>query len=107
MGWPIDHKTFSGSFMYHYGKNIVSVGMCIGLDYKNPYLNPYMEFQVSIFFIKFIIKRDGNIIQIINIYLKKVNVFHMEQEHYVQEDYMQFHAFHIKVVLLLVILQDF
>lgn len=45
VGWPLDHSTYGGSFLYHYGNNLVSCGMVIGLDYKNTYLNPYMEFQ--------------------------------------------------------------
>lgn len=31
--------------MYHYGKNLVSIGYVVALDYQNPYLSPYMEFQ--------------------------------------------------------------
>ena len=45
IGWPLDTKTYGGSFIYHLGKNLVSIGMVIGLDYQNPYLNPYEEFQ--------------------------------------------------------------
>jgi electron-transferring-flavoprotein dehydrogenase len=45
IGWPLDPKTYGGSFMYHYGENLVSVGLVVGLDYRNPYLNPYQEFQ--------------------------------------------------------------
>ena len=43
--WPLDSKTYGGSFMYHMDKNIIHIGMVVGLDYKNPYLNPYEEFQ--------------------------------------------------------------
>jgi len=43
--WPLDSKTYGGSFMYHMDNNIIHIGMVIGLDYKNPYLNPYEEFQ--------------------------------------------------------------
>ncbi|MCC7250644.1 electron transfer flavoprotein-ubiquinone oxidoreductase [Hyphomicrobium sp.] len=44
-GWPLDMKTGGGSFLYHYGKNLVSVGFVIHLNYENPYLSPYDEFQ--------------------------------------------------------------
>jgi electron-transferring-flavoprotein dehydrogenase len=45
VGWPLDHQTYGGSFAYHFGENLLSLGFVIGLDYKNPYLNPYEEFQ--------------------------------------------------------------
>lgn len=45
IGWPLDNDTYGGSFLYHMENNQVSVGFVIGLDYKNPYLNPYEEFQ--------------------------------------------------------------
>jgi len=45
IGWPLDTQTYGGSFVYHWGKNLLSIGFVIGLDYKNPYLNPYEEFQ--------------------------------------------------------------
>jgi electron-transferring-flavoprotein dehydrogenase len=44
-GWPMDFETYGGSFMYHWENNIVSIGFIVGLDYKNPYLSPFMEFQ--------------------------------------------------------------
>ncbi|HHL43710.1 MAG TPA: electron transfer flavoprotein-ubiquinone oxidoreductase, partial [Hellea balneolensis] len=44
-GWPLDSKTGGGSFMYHLENNQVYVGYIIDLNYKNPYLYPYMEFQ--------------------------------------------------------------
>ena len=44
-GWPLKSDTYGGSFLYHFGKNQVSIGFVIGLDYKNPYLSPYDEFQ--------------------------------------------------------------
>lgn len=44
-GWPMDSKTYGGSFMYHLDGNMVSIGYVIGLDYDNPHLFPYMEFQ--------------------------------------------------------------
>ncbi|GAO47739.1 hypothetical protein SAICODRAFT_62608 [Saitoella complicata NRRL Y-17804] len=45
LGWPLKKDTYGGGWMYHFGENLVSVGLVIGLDYPNPYLNPYMEFQ--------------------------------------------------------------
>ena len=44
-GWPLDRKTYGGSFLYHLENNQVSVGFVIGLDYQNPWLSPYDEFQ--------------------------------------------------------------
>ena len=44
-GWPLDMKTGGGSFLYHYGENLVSVGFVVHLNYQNPYLSPYEEFQ--------------------------------------------------------------
>lgn len=44
-GWPMDSGTYGGSFLYHLENNMVSVGYVVGLDYKNPYLSPYEEFQ--------------------------------------------------------------
>lgn len=45
IGWPMDSRTYGGSFLYHMKPNLISVGFVIGLDYENPYLNPYKEFQ--------------------------------------------------------------
>jgi len=45
VGWPLDSKTYGGSFLYHMKPNKVLVGFVVGLDYKNPYLSPYQEFQ--------------------------------------------------------------
>ena len=45
MGWPMGFKQSGGSFMYHLEKNQVYVGYIIDLNYKNPHLFPYMEFQ--------------------------------------------------------------
>ncbi|MBA3661777.1 MAG: electron transfer flavoprotein-ubiquinone oxidoreductase [Gammaproteobacteria bacterium] len=45
VGWPLDQKTYGGAFLYHFGKNFISIGFVVGLDYENPYLNPYEEFQ--------------------------------------------------------------
>ncbi|MEQ1615784.1 MAG: electron transfer flavoprotein-ubiquinone oxidoreductase [Hyphomicrobiaceae bacterium] len=44
-GWPLDNATGGGSFLYHYGANLVSVGFVVHLNYKNPNLSPYEEFQ--------------------------------------------------------------
>jgi electron-transferring-flavoprotein dehydrogenase len=45
VGWPLDQKTYGGSFIYHWGKNLLSIGFVVGLDYQNPFLDPYQEFQ--------------------------------------------------------------
>jgi electron-transferring-flavoprotein dehydrogenase len=45
MGWPLGGKTGGGSFMYHLEDNMVSIGFVVHLNYKNPHLFPYMEFQ--------------------------------------------------------------
>jgi electron-transferring-flavoprotein dehydrogenase len=44
-GWPLDARTYGGSFLYHLEGNQVAVGFVVGLDYENPYLSPYEEFQ--------------------------------------------------------------
>jgi electron-transferring-flavoprotein dehydrogenase len=45
LGWPLNDRTGGGSFLYHYGSNLVSVGFVVHLNYQNPYLSPYGEFQ--------------------------------------------------------------
>ncbi|MDD2815787.1 MAG: electron transfer flavoprotein-ubiquinone oxidoreductase [Thiotrichaceae bacterium] len=45
IGYPLDTKTYGGSFLYHLENNQVALGFVIGLDYENPYLNPFEEFQ--------------------------------------------------------------
>ena len=45
VGWPLDSQTYGGSWMYHYGENLVSIGFVVGLDYKNPHLSPFDEMQ--------------------------------------------------------------
>ena len=45
MGWPLGTKTGGGSFMYHLEDNLVSIGFVVHLNYENPYLSPYQEFQ--------------------------------------------------------------
>ena len=44
-GWPLDKKTYGGSFCYHAENNQIFIGYVIGLDYQNPYLSPFDEFQ--------------------------------------------------------------
>jgi len=44
-GWPLDNSTGGGSFLYHFGDNLVSVGFVVHLNYKNPHLFPFGEFQ--------------------------------------------------------------
>jgi electron-transferring-flavoprotein dehydrogenase len=45
IGWPMQPDTYGGSFLYHFGENLVSYGFVVGLDYKNPYLSPFGEMQ--------------------------------------------------------------
>jgi len=48
VGWPTDNNTWGGSFLYHLdeeGDTLVSTGFVVGLDYSNPYLSPFKEFQ--------------------------------------------------------------
>ncbi|MBY0382733.1 MAG: electron transfer flavoprotein-ubiquinone oxidoreductase [Xanthobacteraceae bacterium] len=44
-GWPLGNSTGGGSFLYHYGEDLVSVGFVVHLNYDNPYLSPFEEFQ--------------------------------------------------------------
>jgi electron-transferring-flavoprotein dehydrogenase len=44
-GWPLDNSTGGGSFLYHFDDNLVSVGFVVHLNYANPYLSPFDEFQ--------------------------------------------------------------
>jgi electron-transferring-flavoprotein dehydrogenase len=44
-GWPLDHATYGGGWMYHFEDNQVSIGLVVGLGYTNPYLEPFQEFQ--------------------------------------------------------------
>ncbi len=44
-GWPLDSDTGGGSFLYHLDDNLVSVGFVVHLNYRNPHLSPYDEFQ--------------------------------------------------------------
>ena len=45
MGYPLSKDVYGGGWMYHYGDNLVSLGLVVGLDYANPWLSPYGEFQ--------------------------------------------------------------
>jgi electron-transferring-flavoprotein dehydrogenase len=45
IGWPMDSSTYGGSWMYHWENHQVSIGFVIGLDYSNPHLSPFDEFQ--------------------------------------------------------------
>ncbi len=45
IGWPLDTGTYGGSFLYHFGNNLISYGFVIGLDYRNPWLSPFDEMQ--------------------------------------------------------------
>jgi electron-transferring-flavoprotein dehydrogenase len=49
LGWPLQSSpvsdVYGGTFLYHMKPNLILMGMVVGLDYKNPYLNPYQEFQ--------------------------------------------------------------
>jgi electron-transferring-flavoprotein dehydrogenase len=45
MGWPLDNQTGGGLFMYHFGENLCAIGFVVHLNYQNPYLSPFDEFQ--------------------------------------------------------------
>jgi electron-transferring-flavoprotein dehydrogenase len=45
VGWPLDRRTYGGSFLYHWGDGLVSYGFVVGLDYRNPWLSPFEEMQ--------------------------------------------------------------
>ncbi len=45
IGWPLHSQTYGGSFLYHLNTNQVLIGLVVGLDYQNPYLSPFEEFQ--------------------------------------------------------------
>ena len=45
MGYPLPANTYGGGWLYHFGENLVSLGLVVGLDYPNPWLAPYGEFQ--------------------------------------------------------------
>ena len=45
IGWPLTSRTYGGAFLYHLEERLVSVGFVVGLDYRNPHLSPFDEFQ--------------------------------------------------------------
>jgi len=45
IGWPLDSRTYGGSWLYMFGNNLVSLGFVVGLDYENPWLSPFDELQ--------------------------------------------------------------
>src|SRR3990167_9385481 len=45
VGWPLDHATYGGSFLYHLSQHRIALGFVVGLDYNNPYLSPFEEMQ--------------------------------------------------------------
>lgn len=45
IGWPLDSNTYGGSFIYHLEDNRLAIGLVTGLDYQNPFLSPFKEFQ--------------------------------------------------------------
>ncbi|CAY67888.1 uncharacterized protein PAS_chr1-4_0058 [Komagataella phaffii GS115] len=45
MGYPLSEDVYGGGFQYHFGDGLVTVGLVVGLDYKNPWISPYQEFQ--------------------------------------------------------------
>jgi electron-transferring-flavoprotein dehydrogenase len=45
MGFPLGSSAYGGGFLYHWGDNKVALGLVAGLDYENPHLSPYQEFQ--------------------------------------------------------------
>lgn len=46
LGWPLNNATYGGTWLYHMEDEMVSLGIVVGLDYKNPYISPYKELQV-------------------------------------------------------------
>ncbi|XP_027341746.1 electron transfer flavoprotein-ubiquinone oxidoreductase, mitochondrial isoform X2 [Abrus precatorius] len=45
LGWPLDRKTYGGSFLYHMKDKQISIGLVVALNYQNPFMNPFEEFQ--------------------------------------------------------------
>ena len=45
LGWPLGNKTGGGTFLYHFGDHYVAVGLVVHLNYKNPFISPFDEFQ--------------------------------------------------------------
>ena len=48
IGWPLNWSTYGGGWEYHMADGLVSIGLVVGLDYTNPWLEPYCEFQVRV-----------------------------------------------------------
>lgn len=46
VGYPLNNLVYGGGFQYHFGDNLVTVGLVLGLDYENPWINPYQELQL-------------------------------------------------------------
>ena len=46
LGFPLDSQTYGGGWVYHMDKGLVSLGLVIGADWKNPYRSPYRDLQV-------------------------------------------------------------
>ena len=44
VNWPLPTNVYGGSFLYHMNPDLVHIGLVVGLDYENPYINPYEEF---------------------------------------------------------------
>jgi electron-transferring-flavoprotein dehydrogenase len=44
-GWPLENDTYGGGFIYHLKDNLVAIGYVVGLNYSNPWLSPFEEFQ--------------------------------------------------------------
>lgn len=47
VGYPLDYRTYGGTFLYHMDNRQVAIGLVVALDYKNPYLSPYEEYQFT------------------------------------------------------------
>lgn len=45
IGWPLKSDTYGGGFIYHYNENKIAIGLVVGLDYRNPNLDPFKELQ--------------------------------------------------------------
>ncbi|HUD71345.1 MAG TPA: electron transfer flavoprotein-ubiquinone oxidoreductase [Dongiaceae bacterium] len=45
LGWPLDQATFGGGFIYHMAGDLLDIGLCVGLDYRNPEIDPFRAFQ--------------------------------------------------------------
>ena len=72
LGWPLQtsvtSEVFGGTFLYHMAPNLVLVGMVVGLDYPNPYLNPYKEFQVRTYHVN----RGSSLWMLTNLYISSI-----------------------------------